>query len=151
MEALSWKLLPLVVACSSRRGSTSACLRLVSSTLLRLCWSPVGGCFAAPLFASGFFAAVLLWRMLYRHHRWLESTLCGCLAAVVGWSGWMLCHLTCVVDLYIFGGVVSFSRFRGVVLTKFVGSGVSALLLFLLFLFVVMVVPHLLGSSLCSP
>ena len=53
----------------SERIHFCACIRLVSSTSPRLHWSSVGGCFAALLFVGGYFAAVLLWQMLYHHCR----------------------------------------------------------------------------------
>ena len=71
----------------SERIHFCVCIRLVSSTSPRLCWSSVGGCFAAPLFVGGYFAAELCWRMLCRRRRWLEFSTDGCFAAVVGWSG----------------------------------------------------------------
>jgi len=37
-----------------------------------------------PLSVSGYFAAVLLWRMLCRRRRWLKFFSGGCFAAVVG-------------------------------------------------------------------
>ena len=77
-----------------------ACLHLVFSTSSRSRWSLVGGCFAA----------VLLWRMLYHHRRWLS--LFGRMLCRHYWLvGWMLCHLVCVADLRTFGDVVSYGRF----------------------------------------
>ena len=65
--------------------------------------------------------------------------------------GWMLCRLICVVDLRVFGDVVSFSRFSYVILDRFVSLGLSPPLLFLLFSFMVMVDRHLLGGTLYPP
>jgi hypothetical protein len=90
-----------------------ACLRSVSSASSRLHWSSSSECFAAPLFASGCFAAVVVLvgfrfeRMLYR----------------LGWLvEWMLCHLCCVVDLRSLDVVVPFCRFSSVVGCRFIGS-----------------------------
>ena len=58
---------------------------LVSSASFGLQWSS-GGCFIVFPLVGGYFATVLLWRML--------------------------CHLCCVVDLYTLGVFVSFSRFN---------------------------------------
>ena len=54
----------------------------------------VGGCFTAPLFVGGYFAAVLLWWMLCCRRRWSEFSSGGCFAAAVGWSGG--CFATCL-------------------------------------------------------
>jgi len=58
-----------------------ACLRSFRLHRLRLYWSSSGGCFAAVLLAGGYFAAVLLWRILCR---------CRC---VGNRFGRMLCRL----------------------------------------------------------
>ena len=77
-----------------------ACLHLVFSTSSRSRWSLVGGCFAA----------VLLWRLLYRR-RLVESLWVDALPPLYWLVGWMLCHLVCVADLRTFGDVVSYGRF----------------------------------------
>jgi hypothetical protein len=66
--------------------------------------------------------------------------LCRC-----GWLvGYMFCHLCCVVDLCTLDVVVSFSRSSCMVVARVVGSSESSTQLFLLFLFVVEVIRHLL-------
>jgi len=101
----------------SKRIHVCTCLRLVSSTSPSLCWSSVGGCFAAALrkrilcrcaaladaLPPSSLVEILFWRMLCRRCRLVR---------------WMLCHLVCVVDLHILGGVVFFSRFSYVVLAR---------------------------------
>ena len=106
----------------SERIHVYACFRLVSSTSPSLCWSSVGGCFAASLrkrilcrcaaladaLRPSLLVEIHFWRMLCRRCRLVR---------------WMLCHLVCVVDLHILGGVVSFSRFSYVVLARFLEFG----------------------------
>jgi hypothetical protein len=59
----------------------------------------------------------LLWQMLCRRRCVAVIVLGGCLAVLVVLVGWMFCHLCWVVDLCTLDDVVSFSRFRGVVLS----------------------------------
>jgi hypothetical protein len=99
------------------------CLRFDSATLSRLIRSSSsGGCLAAPLYASRYFAAVdcLLWRMLCHRRRVGRIASGGCFAALFLLFGWMLCHLR----LEIFGNlfmVVSFSILRCLVVSRFSG------------------------------
>ena len=88
-----------------------------------------------------------------------------CFAAVVdGWSSFLADALPpllvgqvdalppfCVIDLRVFGGVVFFCRFSYMVLARYLSPGLSPPLWFLLFLFVVLVVRHLLGGTLYPP
>ena len=59
----------------------------------------VGGCFAAPLFVSGYFTVVLLWQMLCRLVVGLSSLFERMFCRRCWSVGWMLCHLVCIVDL----------------------------------------------------
>ena len=76
-----------------------------------------GGCFAVAVMLVGNH----LGRMLCRH-----GLLVGC----------MLCHLCCAINLCTLYVVVFLSRFSCLVVARFVGSGESPPLLFLVFMFV---------------
>jgi hypothetical protein len=73
-----------------------ACLHSALSASSGLHWSSAGGCFAAPLFSGGYFAAVMLWWILChcRHIGWsslqadaLPSWLVGRVDVLPSWLG----------------------------------------------------------------
>ncbi|RCV39304.1 hypothetical protein SETIT_8G212600v2 [Setaria italica] len=95
-----------------------------------------GGYFAAVLCSSGYFATVVgcFGWMLCRHGRagWVDALpllLClgGCFAAMILMSRWMLCHHCGSETFSTLDEVVSFSRFKRVVVSRFVGSSVLPL------------------------
>ena len=87
------------------------CLRLPSLSFLYIVqvalvvgWRLLCRCTAlADALPPSSLVEILFWRMLCRRCRLVR---------------WMLCHLFCVVDLHILGGVVFFSRFSYVVLAR---------------------------------
>jgi hypothetical protein len=105
-----------------------ACLHSVSSISSGLRRSSSGGCIASPLVVGGYFAAVLLWRMLY-HHLHVGSLQAN---ALPPWSGECFTTFDVLIDLCTLDVIVYFSRFSCMMVSRFEGWCVSPPLLFLL-------------------
>lgn len=107
---------------SSENFRFYACLRSVASSLFGLHRSSSDGCFTVPL-ASGYFATILLWRMLSLHHYvgWGSSRAIVLPSWLVGRVD-ALPPLLCCRPLHL-NIIVHFSRLSCIVIARLVGSG----------------------------